>query len=286
MHQEPITAFVFAGGGSLAAVQVGMLHELVAHGVRPDIVVGASAGAINAAYFANAPDNAGIARLEQLWSTIRRREIMPLSLRAMLAMLLFRRPSLISVDGIRKLLESNLDFGLIENTQLPLHIVATDNLSGSEVVLSRGPVVEAVMASAAIPGIFPPVRIDGRDLVDGGVTNNTPISVAIELGAQRIVVLPTGFACALQRPPVTAIAQVLHALSLLVARQLVHDLQRYASVAQLFVVPPLCPLDVSPYNYSACSALISRAKDNTRTWLEADGLHKPAIPMQLHEHHH
>lgn len=98
-------------------------------------------------------------------------------------------------------------------------------------MFSRGPVVEAVLASSAIPGIFPPVSLNGQDLVDGGVANNTPISVAIKLGAQRVVVLPTGFACALPHPPVTAIAQVLHALSLLIARQLVSDLERYAAAS-------------------------------------------------------
>ena len=286
MTQKPLTAFVFAGGGSLAAVQVGMLHELIAYGMQPDFVVGSSAGAINAAYFAGTPDGSGISRLEQLWSTVRRRDIMPLSLRTILSTLMFKRSSLISFDGIRQLLESHLSYGCIENAALPLYIVATDSLFGNEIVLTRGPVVQAVMASAAIPGVFPPVRIDGRDLVDGGVANNTPISVAVGLGAQRIVVLPTGFACALERPPITAIGQALHALSLLVARQLVCDLERYASAAQLFVVPPLCPLEVSSYDYSACLTLISRAKDSTRSWLDADGLQLPAIPAQLREHRH
>lgn len=246
MTQGPLTAFVFAGGGSLAAVQVGMLQELIACGELPDFVVGSSAGAINAAYFAGAPDASGVAHLQQLWSRVRRRDIMPLSFRAMLEMLLFKRSHLVNVAAIRQLLENHLVYGQIENAQLPLHIVATDSQLGDEVVLSRGRVVDAVMASAAVPGIFPPVRINGQDLVDGGVANNTPISVAVHLGAHRIIVLPTGFACALQRPPVTALAQVLHALSLLVARQLVRDLERYAMAAQLFVVPPLCPLETSP----------------------------------------
>ncbi|MEO5660585.1 MAG: patatin-like phospholipase family protein [Polaromonas sp.] len=91
MTQKPLTAFVFAGGGSLAAVQVGMLHELIAHGMQPDFVVGSSAGAINAAYFAGAPDGFGISRLEQLWSTVRRRDIMPLSLRTILSTRLCHR---------------------------------------------------------------------------------------------------------------------------------------------------------------------------------------------------
>lgn len=286
MTQQAVTAFVFAGGGSLGAVQVGMLHELMEYGVHPDFAVGSSAGAINAAYFAGAPDALGVSRLEQLWSAVRRKDIMPLNFRDMVSMLVLRRASLISVTGIRQLLERSLAYRQIEDAALRLHIVATDNQLGSEVVLSSGPVIEAVMASAAIPGIFPPVQIGGRELVDGGVANNTPISVAVKLGATRIIVLPAGFACALQRPPSTAVAQVLHALSLLVARQLVYDLERYATAAQLVVVPPLCPLDVSPYDYTACASLIARASLSTRTWLEGGGLQQAAVPMQLREHNH
>ena len=286
MSMDPATAFVFAGGGSLGAVQVGMLRELVADGLRPDFVVGSSAGAINAAYFAGAPDAAGVDRLAQLWTSVRRKDIMPLSVRGLLAMLMRRQAALISVDGIRRLLERHLLYGDIDRAPLPLHIVATDHQLGSEVVLSAGPVIEAVMASAAIPGIFPPVRVGGRDLVDGGVANNTPVSVAVGLGATRIIVLPAGFACALRRPPASAVAQVMHALSLLVARQLVRDLEYYAAAARIIVVPPLCPLDVSPYDYTACAALIARAALNTRHWLEDGGMQQTSASMQLHEHHH
>jgi NTE family protein len=286
MSASPVTAFVFAGGGSLGAVQVGMLHALVANGLQPDFVVGSSAGAINAAYFAGAPDAAGVARLGQLWRSVRRKDIMPLSLRGMLAMLVHRQASLIGADGMRRLLERHLDYGEIERSLLRLHIVATDHQLGNEVVLSAGPLIEAVMASAAIPGIFPPVRIAGRDLVDGGVANNTPVSVAVGLGAARIIVLPAGFACALRRPPVGAIAQVMHALSLLVARQLLRDLAYYASAADIIVVPPLCPLDVSPYDYTACASLIERAAVSTGHWLEEGGMQQRSVPMQLHEHHH
>ena len=159
-------------------------------------------------------------------------------------------------------------------------------LSGNEVVLSSGPVVDAVLASAAIPGVFPPIRIDGVDLVDGGVANNTPISVAVGLGATRIIVLPAGFACALQKPPANAIAQAIHALTLIIARQLVRDLAFYSSRAEIFVVPPLCPLDVSPYDYTQCEHLIERAAGQTRTWLSEGGLEHAFIPAGLHEHAH
>lgn len=101
----PSTAFVFAGGGSLGAIEVGMLRELIASGERPDCVVGASAGAINAAYFAGRPDRDGVAMLTALWCSIRRQDIMPFSMRGIVAMLLRNRPHLVEADALRLLLE-------------------------------------------------------------------------------------------------------------------------------------------------------------------------------------
>ena len=195
------TAFVFAGGGSLGAIEVGMLRELLNHGERPDFVVGASAGAINAAYFAGQPDGDGVAKLEALWCNIRRRDIMPFSMLGLLRTVLQNRAHLVEATALRMLLERHLRYRYVERASLPLHVVATDMLSGNEIVLSSGLVVDAVLASAAIPGVFPPVRIDDRLMVDGGVANNTPISIAVARGATRIVVLPAGFACALRKPP-------------------------------------------------------------------------------------
>ncbi|NPT56209.1 patatin-like phospholipase family protein [Paraburkholderia elongata] len=284
--RAPLTAFVFAGGGSLGAIEVGMLRELLNRGAHADFVVGASAGAINAAYFAGSPTRDGVAMLEALWCRIRRQDIMPFSMLGLLDMVLRRRPHLVEATALRRLLEKNLTFARVEQAALPLYIVATDVLSGNEIVISSGPVVDAVLASAAIPGVFPPVRIDGKDLVDGGVANNTPISVAVALGATRIVVLPAGFACALDAPPTSAIAQATHALTLVIARQLVRDLEFYANRAEIFVVPPLCPLDISPYDYTQCDRLIDLAAGTTRAWLDDGGLERAFIPGELREHSH
>jgi NTE family protein len=280
------TAFVFAGGGSLGAVEVGMLRELLAHGERADLVVGASAGAINAAYFAGRPDAAGVAALAEIWGQIRRRDIMPLTMLGLFRMILSRRQHLVESAGLRALLRRNLPFTQLEDASLPLSVVATDLLSGDEVILDRGPVVEAVLASAAIPGVFPPVELNGRQLVDGGVANNTPVSVAVRSGAQRIIVLPAGFACALQHPPRNVIAQAMHALTLLIARQLVNDIRAYSPQAAIHVIPPLCPLNTSPYDYSQCGRLIELAAERTRLWLQEGGLDVPTLPSSLLEHHH
>lgn len=279
------TAFVMAGGGSLGAVEVGMLRALLEWGEQADLVVGASAGAINGAFFAFDPTRVGVANLTDIWCALRRRDVFPFSFANVFGALT-GRDHLCGHDGLRRLLERHLGTHTIDRAAIPLHVVASDLASGDEVLLSSGSVVEAVLASAAIPGIFPPVVIGGRELVDGGVANNTPISSAVRLGATRIVVLPTGFACALRKVPSNAIARAMHALDLLVVRQLLNDIERFRSSVELHVVPGLCPLDVSPYDYSASSLLIERAAASTRQWLDGGGLERSDVPMQLHVHVH
>jgi NTE family protein len=285
MNNRPRTALVLAGGGSLGAIQVGMLRELLAAGEAFDFVVGASAGAINGAYFASNPTRDGVATLEHLWRGIRRSDILPISLGTLLNLLL-RRDYIDDGSALRQLLHHHLGDSLIEGTSLPLHIVATDQLSGDEIVLSDGPMVPAVLASAAIPGIFPSVMIGERALIDGGVANNAPISAAIARGAERIVVLPTGFACAPKSIPRGAAAKVMHAVNLLVSRQLVHDIGHFADRAAICVVPTLCPLEASSYDYSAAASLIDRAVVSTRAWIASGGLQKTGAPSALHDHFH
>ena len=279
------TAFVMAGGGSLGAVEVGMLQALLAWGEAPAFIVGASAGAINGAFFAAEPTLAGVARLDAILRGLRRRDVFPFNLRSMLG-LFARSGHLVDSAGLRHLLERHLPYRRLEDAALPIHIVASDMVTGDEVLLSSGSAVDAVLASAAIPGVFAPVCIGGRMLVDGGVANNTPISTAVRLGATRVIVLPTGFACALKSVPSGAVARAMHALSLLVARQLVHDAERFAATVELRIVPSLCPLGSSPYDYSACATLIDRATQNTRRWLEGGGLEQPSAAGPLQEHSH
>jgi NTE family protein len=274
---------VLAGGGSFGAVQVGMLRELVARGVVADAVIGSSVGAINGACFAGAPDAEGIAKLEAIWRGLSRREVFPLTWRGITG-LLGRRDFIVDPRGLRGLLEEHLPYRLLEQAAIPLHVVATDLLGGGTVRLSNGPVVEAVLASCAIPAAFPPVRIDGQFLIDGAVASNTPIGVAVACGAKRVIVLPTGFACALEEPPRGAIACALQAITLLTAHQLVAEIEQFRAGVEIVTVPPLCPLAVSPYDFSCAHELIERAADQTRRWLDAGGLAKARFPGALRAH--
>ena len=279
----PRTTFVLAGGGSFGAVQAGMLRELVGHGVTADAVIGSSVGAINGAWFAGNPSADGVARLEAIWRGLRRSDIFPFAWSAVAA-LLGRRDFVVDPGALRALLRQHLPYREIRDAVVPLHIVATDLLGGGTVCLSEGSVVEAVMASCAIPAAFPPVRVGHHYLIDGAVASNTPISVAVERGAERVIVLPTGFACALQSPPRGAIACALQAITLLTAHQLVGEIERFRERVEIITVPPLCPLAVSPYDFSQGAELIERAAAQTRRWLDMGGLSKSRVPGALRPH--
>jgi NTE family protein len=281
------TAFVLSGGGSLGAVQVGMLRALADHGIEPDLLVGSSAGALNAAFVAGQGFRATtLDRLAEIWCSLRRRDVFPFAPHRHLLALGGARPSLCSADGLRRLIATNLAYDRLEDAPLPVHVVATSVLSGREVLLSRGDATTAVLASASIPGIFPTVTADGRALFDGGVANNTPISQAIALGAGRVVVIPGGVACALTAPPRSALATAVHALTLLIEQRLILDVATYADQAELIVLPPLCPLSVASVDFRSGALLIERAETATSEWLAAGNHRLPHPERFLSLHHH
>jgi NTE family protein len=280
------TAFVLAGGGSLGAVQVGMLKALARLKIVPDFIVGASVGAINGVYFAAQPDEQGVARLERIWLRVRRADIFPFSALSSFLAVFGRRDHLVTPALLQALIESELPCQKLEDARIPCYVVATDVLTGNEIALASGPVVTALLASAAIPAVFPVVLIDGHYLIDGGVANNTPISTAVDLGATRVVVLPTGTSCAIEAPPRGAVALALHALNLLVMRQLLSDIEHFADRAELIVLPPLCPLSTSAYDFSSTHDLIHRSEATTRLWLKKNGLHGRGAPPELQPHLH
>jgi NTE family protein len=285
-HAGPTkTAFVFAGGGSFGAIQVGMMHSLAAHGISADMVVGSSVGALNGAYYAGDPTLQGVLRLESIWNGLHRHDVFPVNWRTLLGFIR-RRDFLIPHDGIAKLIDDHLPYRDLQDAKLPVHIVATDIITGDSVVLSEGSAALAIIASTAIPGAFAPVRYKDLYLADGAISSNTPIKVAVQKGARRLVILPTGYACASHTPPVGAVANALHALTLLIARQMVSELEDLDPAIEYFVVPPLCPLVGSPYDFSRSADHIARAIASTDAWLAQSGLQKCGIPDEIRPHGH
>jgi NTE family protein len=280
------TAFVLAGGASLGAVQVGMLKALLARKIVPDLIVGASVGAINGAFLAGHPTVEGMKELERIWLSVRQRDIFPISIACALLTLLSGRNYWSSSRRLEALIARALPFHRLEDAPIPCHIVATDLFNGRRYCFTKGSAEKALLASSAIPGVFPPVRHGSRYLVDGGVTNNAPISVAIKHGAKRIIVIPTGISCAIAEPPGRIIGMALHALNLMIMQQLTREASIYSKTIELVIVPPLCPMTVTPYDFSQTAALIQRAEEATRKWLSKGGLHVREKPQALLLHRH
>jgi NTE family protein len=259
------TAFVLSGGASLGSIQAGMLQALYERHVKPDLIVATSAGALNGAFIAARPQTVTTAvELAEIWIELRRGQVFPLNPVTGLLGFAGAREHLVPDSGLRDLIERHLTAERIEELAIPLHLVATDVCKGEEVRLSSGPLVDSILASAAIPGVLPNVRLHDRDLMDGGVANNTPISHAVELGAERIYVLSTGMSCELDTPPHGAIGMVVHAINLLVHRRLLEDIARFQDEAELIVLPPPCPIDVQPMDFSQAECLIGRALADSR----------------------
>lgn len=279
------TALVLTGGGSLGAVQVGMLREVLACGIEPDFIVGVSAGALNGAFLAEDLSVATLDRMVGLWSRVTTREILGLSWRSMLA-LVGMRDHFADSGGLRTLLARELRASSFADLRIPLHILAADLTTGDGMVLSSGDLRTAILASTAIPGVFPPVSHQGRTLVDGAVAADTPIAIAIRLGATRLCVLPCGISCASAAVSRHALGRAMHAITLLGTRQLRQDYDRYATVAQIHIVPPLCPLSQSAYDYSNGAELIRRAQHSTEAWVAAGGLNQTGFPGALRDHRH
>ena len=279
------TAFVIAGGGSFGAMHVGMLEALVAHGVVPDLIVGSSVGAMNGVYFAFAPDAAGVRNLKSIWLGLSRRNVFPVNFRTF-SNLALRGEFGIETSGLRRLIETHLPGKQLDQARIPIHVVATDFLSGEAVVMSDGPAADAVIASCAIPAAFAPVHHRNRFLMDGAIASNTPIKIAANLGATRVIVLPTGFACALRQPPCGAIGHALHALTLLIAGQLLSDLELLKERLDIVIVPSLCPVSGAAHDFSHSAELMDRAGQSTTAWLADDGLTRHEAPQMLHAHSH
>jgi NTE family protein len=249
------TAFVLSGGGSLGAVQVGMLRALFESGVRPDMLVGTSVGAVNAAWAAGRPEPDGIEELEEIWLGLRRQDVFPISPLTSARGLLGRANHFIANASLRSILERHIPYDRLEEAAVPVHVVATELKSGRAAILGSGPAVPALLASCAIPGVFPPVEIARRDYVDGGVANHTPITVAIGLGAEQIYVLPVGYPW-LNREPTNALGMALHALARIVEQKLDADVTANRHVANIHVMPAHDLADVSPADFSRTRELI------------------------------
>jgi NTE family protein len=191
----PPVAFVLGGGGLLGASEVGMLQALLEEGIEPDLVVGTSIGAINGAMVARSPSRAAVDRLTELWLGLSGDRVFGGTPWARLRGA--GRTSLHPNDGLRELLAGHLNADRFEDLAVPFECCAASIERAAEHWFASGALVDAVLASCAVPGLFPAVEIDGEHYLDGGLVNSVPVGRAVELGARTVYVLQVG---RLERP--------------------------------------------------------------------------------------
>jgi NTE family protein len=260
------TAFVLGGGGNLGAIQVGMLGAAFEVGLVPDLLVGCSVGALHAAVLAADPSLKGVAVLERVWRGVDVASLFPTG-RSVLGLLTSRGLALRSDTALRRLVESALPFRRFEDAPVPLHVVATSLRTGRERWFDRGPVIEPILASAALPAVFPPVEIDGELLVDGGVVDNVPVSRAVAVGAERVVVFHVGNFDRARPAPRRPIDVLLQAFSIARSYRFLVETAAPPPGVELVVLPGFDPGPLRRNDFSQSSRLIDRAWANARTFL-------------------
>jgi NTE family protein len=232
-------AIVLSGGGPLGAMQVGALRALFEHGVRPDVISGTSVGAMNAAYLAFNPTMDGVAEMERHWRSFTEDDLFPGGrFRAAWARMFVRGNRLFENTGLTRTISKHLGpETTIEQAQIPLSILATDLETGAERVFTSGPLMPALLASAAMPGVYPPVEIEGRMYTDGGVANNVPIAPAVAMGATTLYVLNSTSHTNQRRPLVRPMDYFFHGFTLARAQRLTTDLRLYRDKVNLVMIP-------------------------------------------------
>ncbi|HET6908939.1 MAG TPA: patatin-like phospholipase family protein [Mycobacteriales bacterium] len=186
------SAFVFGGGGLLGACEAGMALALLESGVVPDVIVGTSVGAINGVAIAADPSPAGAKRLVEMWQQITAGDVLAGTFLGRLGRLARSGTHLHANEPLRKLLTETLPATRFDELPVRFECVAASIEQAQEHWFTQGDLVPAVLASAALPGVLPPVEIDGEHFLDGGLVNSIPIARALALGADVVYVLHVG----------------------------------------------------------------------------------------------
>ncbi len=270
-------AFVLPGGGSLGAVQVGMLEALFAGGIRPDVIVGTSVGSFNGSFIAADPEH-GHNILRDVWLGMERRDILALRPRAIALGLFGRHDFICHNDRLVHFLHRHAPLARLQDAKVPIVMTASDLETGQPVAMRDGPAISALLATSALPGVLPPVWRNGRLLVDGGMTAAWPVQLAIEAGADRVYVLETANCTTMQRRR-GALAMFERGVDMITDHAVALERRSVfaANAGRVFEIPAP-PSRTSILDLSATAELIEAARTTTRRWLRD---HQPISTIDL-----
>lgn len=301
------TAFVLSGGGARGALQVGALRALLEHGERPDLIIGTSVGAWNGAWLAMGPTLERMETMARVWASVHPAQVLlgreriaggasRQATRGALALAAARNvtrdsPSLYGDVGLRQLLSRYYAGATFETMAVPLYVIATNLTDGDRTVFAGGAIGPALLASSAIPGIFPPVRMGDAVYVDGGAVENCGVELALTLGARRIFALMVGYDASpaatqawnasaghderpqsrvrrLRAMAPHALASVLDRTTQVMSRyQLEHDLARLPPGVETHVIRPSTPQGGGALDFDAAPEWIEHGYAFTRAYL-------------------
>jgi NTE family protein len=246
-----------------------MVRALLEAGHHPDLLYGTSAGALNAAWLASDPTPEGVEALARIWAAMRHQDVFAFRPWSVVAGLAGLQDHTVSHRPFARWLRSVCPIHRLEDGVVPLTVTATDIETGEEVLLQRGPAVPALLASSAIQGVFPPVRIGERWLMDGGIVSDTPVGPAVEAGATRVWVVPCvpGPRAARLARPKSALGAVLSSMAIMLSRQSDDAIAKWSNRCELFVVPaPLVP-GASPFKFDHSRDLLDAGYRVASSWL-------------------
>jgi NTE family protein len=271
----PRTALVLAGGGTRGALQIGMLQVLTEHGFVPDRIYGSSVGAVNGAAFAGDPTRRGVERMTEIWLGLTREAVYPQG-RLHGPWLYFQQRDSVFVNaGLRKVIEDGIGFDRLEDAVIPIEVVATSLTDGGERWFTYGPAAEAVLASSAVPAIFPPVEIDGERYIDGGVVNNVPIRRAIDSGATRIVVLLCAPPVYTPTSPKRPVEAMFNALMISIHARFARDMAQLPPGVEVIVCTGSEGATRDFDDFSTTEALIAQGREEAAEVVRRYGLGRP-----------
>jgi len=260
--------YVLGGGAAYGAVQVGMLQALAETDLLPDLVVGTSVGSLNGAILAEEPV-AAAHRLTHIWSGVRREDVFPRGIWGAYKSLVAARPYIYTADALADLITGTMQARAFADLAVPFAAVATDMADGQATLLREGPLRPALLASAAIPAVFPWVEIGGRRYVDGGVASNVPLREACAMGAASLVVLDCGLLGIPGQQPHTIAESLIHAGALLARQQVVRDLPPVARDRPVVYLPGPFPLRSLAVDFDHTEDLAAAAYALSRRFLHA-----------------